>query len=88
MISIPIASMGASCTPAADNLVPLGYLIFHRKAGVGEGEAVFRHVPFHTLWSVYVLGEAGIVEDVVTGEELSHSFKVSLGEDLLEPPAD
>jgi hypothetical protein len=34
------------------------------------------------------LRKARIVEDIVTSEEIFHSFEVPLGEGLLEPPAD
>src|SRR5215207_4650789 len=82
------ASMGSSRRPAADHLVRFGYLIFQREAGVGKGEAICRHVLFHTLGAVHVLGKARIVENIVTGEEVFCSFEVPSGEHLLEPLAD
>ncbi len=83
-----LAPMGPSCRPSADDLVPLGYLVFHHEAGVGEGRAVRRRVPFRALRAVHVSRKARVVEDVVEGEEVLHEFEVSSGQHLLEPPTD
>src|SRR5215216_1980823 len=80
--------MCSSRRPTADHLVPFCYLIFHREAGVREGEAVCGYVAFHSLRAVHVCRKAGIVENIIAGEEDFHPFQVPSGEHLLEPPAD
>src|SRR5215211_357982 len=83
-----ITLMCALTGPSGHDPVSFGDLILDGEMGVGVGATVHGHVLLYALRTAHLLGDGGIVEYVVGGEELVRQLQVTSPEDLFEKSAD
>jgi hypothetical protein len=83
-----LAEVCPSRRPSGSHFGVFGELVFDGEPDVGEGGAVGGDVALYAPGTVHLLREAGVVQDVVGGEDLVRPIEVSVCEDLSEPPAD
>jgi hypothetical protein len=83
-----LALVRAPSCPAGYHLVSFGYLVLDGEARVREGGTIHGHVSLYALRALHLPGDAGVVKDVVGGEEFVRQPQVTPLKDLLQEPAD